>query len=218
MFVLAVTAATLAQIGFFMVGPGTPAAAPKPARSASPTPSATATAPPPSAAENRTWSGSLTLNTVRLGITLDGKQAPHAVANFVGLVKRGFYDGLSCHRLTTGAAKVLQCGDPKGDGTGGPGYAFGPIENAPKNDVYPAGTIAMARASGNPNSQGSQFFLVYGTTTFPKDADGYRYTVFGHVTSGLPALRSAVTSKGVSGGGDDGAPNVKTTIQAVTVR
>ena len=75
---------------------------------------------------------------------------------------------------------MLQCGDPNGDGTGGPGYTFGPIENVPKDGVYPAGTIAMANA-GQPDSQGSQFFIVYKDTTLPRGG----YTVFGQVTSGL---------------------------------
>jgi peptidyl-prolyl cis-trans isomerase B (cyclophilin B) len=220
-FVVVVVAATLAQIGFFTVGPGKPAAAPKtsgsPTPSASPTPTATATAPSPSAAENRTWTGTLTLNSTRLGIALDGKKAPQAVANFVTLAKKGFYTGLTCHRLTTGDTHVLQCGDPKGDGSGGPGYSFGPIENAPKNGVYPTGTIAMARQSDDANSQGSQFFLVYGASTFPNDSAG-GYTVFGTVTSGLPALRTAITSKGVADGGSDGAPKVATKITALTVK
>jgi peptidyl-prolyl cis-trans isomerase B (cyclophilin B) len=216
-FVLVVTAAAFAQVGFFTLGPGKPAAAPKPTASATPSPSATATVPPPSAAENRTWTGSLTLNSTRLGITLDGRRAPQAVASFVTLVKKGFYTGLSCHRLTTGSTHILQCGDPKGDGTGGPGYRFGPIENAPKNGVYPTGTLAMARQSGDAKSQGSQFFLVTATSSFPNDSAG-GYTVFGKVTSGLPALRHAITSKGVAGGGSDGAPKVATKITAVTVK
>jgi peptidyl-prolyl cis-trans isomerase B (cyclophilin B) len=217
-FVIAVTAAAFAQVGFFTVGPGKPVAAPKPSASATPTPSptATATAPPPSAAENRTWTGTMTLNSTRLGITLDGKKAPQAVASFVTLAKKGFYTGLTCHRLTTGDTHILQCGDPKGDGSGGPGYSFGPIENAPKDGVYPAGTIAMARQSGNASSQGSQFFIVTATSSFPDDAAG-GYTVFGRVTSGLPALRTAITSKGVAGGGSDDVPKVATKITRVTV-
>ena len=216
-FVIAVVAATAAQIGFFTAGPGKPVAAPKPTASATPTPSATASAPPPSAAQNRAWTGAMTLNSTKLGITLDGKKAPQAVASFVTLAQKGFYTGLSCHRLTTGSTHILQCGDPKGDGSGGPGYSFGPIENAPKNGVYPAGTIAMARQSGNGSSQGSQFFVVTRTSTFPNDSAG-GYTVFGHVTSGLPALRAAITSKGVAGGGSDGAPKVPTKITAITVK
>lgn len=216
-FVLAIVAATFAQVGFFTLGPGRSVAAPKPTASATPTPSATATVPAPSAAEDRAWTGTLTLNSSKLGITLDGKKAPQAVANFVTLVRKGFYTGLSCHRLTTGSTHILQCGDPAGNGSGGPGYSFGPIENAPKDAVYPTGTLAMARQSGNAKSQGSQFFLVTAKSSFPNDSAG-GYTVFGHVTSGLPALRNAITSKGVSGGGSDGAPKVATKITAVTVK
>ena len=86
---------------------------------------------------------------------------------------------------------MLQCGDPNGDGTGGPGYEFGPVENAPKNGIYRTGVIAMARASAE-NSQGSQFFIVYGTSNF---GPGTGYTVFGEcepvsVWYDLPALLS----------------------------
>lgn len=214
-FVLVVTATAFAQVGFFTVGPGR--AAPKP--SATPTPTATraaATAPPPSAAENRTWTGTMTLNSTKLGITLDGKKAPQAVASFVTLVRKGFFTGLTCHRLTTGGTRILQCGDPNGDGSGGPGYSFGPIENAPKDEAYPTGTLAMARRSNSATSQGSQFFLVYGTSTFPNDSAG-GYTVFGKVTSGLPALKAAITSKGVKNGSGDGAPKVPTRITSITV-
>ncbi len=216
-FVVVIAAAVFAQLGFFTLGPGKPAAAPKPSASATPTPTPSATVPPKAAAENRTWTGALTLNSTRLGISLDGKKAPQAVASFVTLAKQGFYKNVACHRLTTGDTHILQCGDPKGDGTGGPGYSFGPIENAPKDAVYPTGTLAMARGGNNPSSQGSQFFVVYGTSTFPNDSAG-GYTVFGTVTSGLPALRAAITSKGVADGSEDGAPKVATRITALTVK
>jgi peptidyl-prolyl cis-trans isomerase B (cyclophilin B) len=79
---------------------------------------------------------------------------------------------------------VLQCGDPTGTGSGGPGYQFS-VENAPADGRYPAGTLAMARAT-SPDSNGSQFFLTYADSTIPSP-DGY--TVFGHVTAGLDLLR-----------------------------
>jgi peptidyl-prolyl cis-trans isomerase B (cyclophilin B) len=75
----------------------------------------------------------------------------------------------------------------------------------------------MARQSNNATSQGSQFFLVYGTSTFPNDSAG-GYTVFGKVTSGLPALETAITSKGVKDGSGDGAPKVATRITSLTVK
>ncbi len=215
-FLVVVALATTVQVLWFTAGPGKPVAKPATTTSATPTPTPSATVPPKALSQNRTWTGSMTLNSVKLGITLDGKKAPQAVANFVSLVQKGFYTGLTCHRLTTDQLYVLQCGDPKGDGTGGPGYSFGPIENAPKDGVYPAGDLAMAN-SGTATSQGSQFFLVYRSSTLGTTPG---YTVFGHVTSGLPALTTAVISKGVRPGGasaTDGPPKVATKITAVSV-
>lgn len=207
--------ATTAQVVYFTSGPG----APEPVASASPEPSTTAAAAPdPALSENRAWTGELRLNdTVTLGYTLDGLAAPQAVASFVTLVQDGFYDGLACHRLTTEGIFVLQCGDPNGDGTGGPDYRFGPIENAPADGVYPTGVIAMARQSGDGASMGSQFFIVYDDSTIPADAAG-GYTVLGYVTSGLEDLLSEIVAPGVEGGAPDGAPAVATTITGITIQ
>jgi peptidyl-prolyl cis-trans isomerase B (cyclophilin B) len=213
-----------AQLFFFNGGPGTPAATSTAAPTATPTPTPTAAAgqnsgdvPPATLAENRTWTGTLTLNDVPLGIELDGTRAPQAVSSTISLFTNNFYTGVSCHRLTTGGFFVLQCGDPQGDGSGGPGYSYGPIENAPADNVYPAGTIAMARQGGNAYSQGSQFFIVYDDTTIPSDAAG-GYTVIGKVTSGLDHLKTAITDAGVEGGATDGKPAVPTTITAATIK
>lgn len=215
-----------AQLFFFNGGPGTPA--PTASASATPTPMPTATpstpagantgdVPSPDLAENRTWSGTLTLNDVPLKFELDGALAPQGVASTVDLIQKGFYDGVSCHRLTNGGFSVLQCGDPNGDGSGGPGYSYGPVENAPEGDIYPAGTIAMARQGGDGYSMGSQFFIVYDDTTIGSDAAG-GYTVLGHIESGLDELKTAVIDAGVEGGGTDGKPVVKTTITSATVQ
>lgn len=187
--------------------------------SASPSPSASTAAgvPSKSIAEGRTWTGDLTINGIKLGVSLDGAAAPQAVSSTISLVQKKFYDGLTCHRLTNGGFYVLQCGDPKGDGSGGPGYSYGPIENAPKDDKYPAGTIAMARQGGNADSQGSQFFIVYKDTTIPSDAAG-GYTVIGTITSGLDTLVTDVADKGVQGGGTDGKPAVTTKIDSFTLQ
>jgi peptidyl-prolyl cis-trans isomerase B (cyclophilin B) len=120
-------------------------------------------------------------------IELDGKKAPQAVSSMVFLAKAGYFDGTKCHRLVTSGIYVLQCGDPTGTGTGGPGYSYGPVENAPKNDLYKAGTVAMARQGGNAESMGSQFFLVYKDSTIPSDAAG-GYTVLGDITKGLDVV------------------------------
>src|SRR5690606_31516461 len=176
-------------------------------------PSGEHTLPPASAAEGREWTSTLTTSAGDITLTLDGAAAPQAVASFVALAESGYFDGTSCHRLTTSGIYVLQCGDPTGTGTGGPGYSFGPIENAPTDDVYPAGTVAMARQGGNAESMGSQFFLVYEDSTIPSDVAG-GYTVFGTITSGLDVVQ-AVADAGTQDGSGDGSPATPVTIEGV---
>jgi peptidyl-prolyl cis-trans isomerase B (cyclophilin B) len=209
--VLAVTA----QLTFFS---SKSTSSSKPSASATPTPTTASGVPSSALAEGRTWTGTMTINGIPLNFELDGKDAPQAVSSTISLINKGFYNGNVCHRLTTGATfKVLQCGDPNGDGTGGPGYSYGPIENAPADNVYPSGTIAMARQSGNASSQGSQFFIVYGDTTIPSDSAG-GYTVIGKITSDLGELKSKVTDAGVAGGGTDGKPAVTPKIDSITIK
>lgn len=167
--------------------------------------------------EGRVWTGSMNVGNVPIGFELDGVAAPQAVASTIYLAQSGFYEGITCHRLTTEGIFVLQCGDPNGDGTGGPGYAYGPIENAPEGDLYPAGTIAMARQGGNPASMGSQFFIVYEDTVIPSDAAG-GYTVIGRVTSGLDQLNQEVISLGTADGSTDGQPALPVTITSFSVQ
>ena len=186
--------------------------------SAVPTPGAESQQVPSSAlSENRTWTGTLQINDVSLGLELDGAAAPQAVASTIKLATSGFYNNVSCHRLTTAGIFVLQCGDPKGDGTGGPGYTYGPIENAPADNVYPAGTIAMARQGGNAATQGSQFFIVYADSTIPSDAAG-GYTVIGRITSGLDTLKTNVIDAGVENGATDGKPAVPAKIVSISLQ
>ncbi|BDI22803.1 peptidylprolyl isomerase [Herbiconiux sp. L3-i23] len=217
--VVVLAVATTAQVLYFEVGPGVPA--PTPTASPTPTPTETAgnTGDVPSAdiAEDRTWTGTMQLNDVSLGISLDGALAPQGVSSFIALAQQDFYTGKSCHRLTDGGFFVLQCGSVNGDGTGDPGFQFGPIENAPAEDFYPAGTIAFARQSGNAYSNSSQFFIVYEDTTIPSDEAG-GYTIIGQVTSGLPELATAITDAGTADGGNDGSPAVATTIGAITLQ
>lgn len=179
----------------------------------SPTGAGEHTLPPASAAEGRDWTSTLSTSAGDVTLTLDGAAAPQAVASFVSLAEAGYFDGTSCHRLVTSGIFVLQCGDPTGTGTGSPGYAFGPIENAPTDDVYPAGTVAMARQSGDGESMGSQFFLVYEDSTIPSDVAG-GYTVFGTITSGLDVVQ-AVADAGTQDGSGDGSPATPVTIEGV---
>ena len=222
--VVVIALAVGAQLAFFYGGPGTPEATPSATPTDAPSDAPTETpaagensgdVPPASLAEDRTWTGTLTVNDIPLGIELDGAAAPQGVSSTIALAQSGFYDGLSCHRLTTEGIFVLQCGDPVGDGTGGPGYSYGPVENAPADNLYPAGTLAMARQGGNGFSMGSQFFILYEDSTIPSDAGG-GYTVLGTVTSGLDQLISQVTSKGLAENGV--APLVPTTITGITLQ
>jgi len=128
------------------------------------------------------------INTDRglIVLELDPNQAAHAVNNFVFLAQHHFYDGLKFHRVNPGM--IIQGGDPKGDGSGGPGYS---INDEPVKGDYTTGTIAMAKTTA-PNSAGSQFFINLKDTTFPKN-----YTIFGHIVQGLAAAQK------IQGPGDD---------------
>jgi peptidyl-prolyl cis-trans isomerase B (cyclophilin B) len=171
--------------------------------------------PLPEVAEARTWVGTIDLNGAPVELELFGDVAPQAVANYVTLVQSGFYEGVNCHRLVTAGIFVLQCGDPDGNGTGGPGYNWGPIENAPAGDLYESGTLAMARRGGDGFSMGSQFFIVYEDSVIPSDQAG-GYTVFGRVTSGLDSI-SAIAAAGVEGGATDGSPSAPVVMANLTV-
>jgi peptidylprolyl isomerase/peptidyl-prolyl cis-trans isomerase B (cyclophilin B) len=103
------------------------------------------------------------------------QDAPKTVDNFVTLARKGFYNGLTFHRVVPGF--VVQGGDPKGNGTGGPGYSIPAEFNAQK---HVRGSLAMAR-SQDPDSAGCQFYITYGAQPH---LDG-SYTVFGWVASGM---------------------------------
>ncbi len=109
-------------------------------------------------------------------------KAPLTVNSFVYLSCRGYYDGLSFHRVV--ASFVIQGGDPKGDGTGGPGYVFKNEISDLKHDAI--GTLAMARTN-QPDTNGSQFYITLATNAQTANLDG-SYTVFGKVTAGLEVV------------------------------
>ncbi|MCL1900151.1 MAG: peptidylprolyl isomerase [Promicromonosporaceae bacterium] len=173
-------------------------------------------APDPALAEGRTWTATIQTSVGPIDLELYGAEAPQAVASFIHLAQAGFFNQSPCHRLTTAGIFVLQCGDPTGTGMGGPEYSFGPIENAPADDFYPVGTLAMARRGGDGHSMGSQFFLVWEDSFIPSDMAG-GYTVFGRITSGLDIVQ-AVADAGVEGGGPDGQPAIPVTITGVEVQ
>ena len=121
-------------------------------------------------------SASMATNQGNIGLQLDNAKSPCTVNSFASLAQQGFFNDTPCHRLTTteGLA-VLQCGDPTGQGTGGPGYQFEneyPTNQFQPDDPklqepvkYPRGTLAMANAG--PGTNGSQFFLVYKDSELP---------------------------------------------------
>ena len=142
-------------------------------------------------------------------IALNAAKAPHTVNSFNFLAGQKFFDGTHCHRLTTQGIYVLQCGDPTRTGTGGPGYQFQDENLA--GATYPAGTVAMANAG--PNTNGSQFFLVY------KDAAlAPNYTPFGTITSGLDVVNKVAAGGTTdSNSAGDGSPKIDVVFTSVTV-
>ncbi|MFJ5924340.1 peptidylprolyl isomerase [Kitasatospora sp. NPDC092948] len=154
---------------------------------------------------------SATLRTTQGAITFQAltDKAPCTTFSFRFLAEHSYYDRTHCHRLTTQRLYVLQCGDPTGTGSGGPGYSF-PDENL-DGATYPAGTVAMANAG--PNTNGSQFFIVWKDTKLLPN-----YTPFGRITGGLDVLQ-----KIAAGGEDDqnapgdGYPNLPVDFRKVTI-
>ena len=210
-----VLVAFLAQLGYFSFGPGSVVPAPEASPSVSASPNSS-DVPVADESTKKSHKGTMTINGAELGFKLDGVAAPQAVANFLSLANSDFYNNLSCHRLVTQGIYVLQCGDPNGDGSGGPGYSWGPIENAPADDLYKTGVLAMARRGGDAASMGSQFFIVYKDSPIPADGVG-GYTVFGEITSGLELLNPIIDA-GVEGGSTDGKPLTPTTIDAIKLK
>jgi peptidyl-prolyl cis-trans isomerase B (cyclophilin B) len=167
----------------------------------------------PNAGITETNKASITFTTNQGEIVIETTPslAPLTVNAMAALAQKNYFDNTICHRLTTEGIFVLQCGDPTGTGTGGPGFNI-PDENLPQptENNYPAGTVAMANAG--PGTSGSQFFLVYQDTTLPNAA----YTIWGSITSGLDILQT-IASAGVVDGGADGAPLTGVTIESTKV-
>ena len=185
----------------------------------SPSPSSAGNIPKPETAAGQTFTGELKLNSGTLGVELDGTKAPQAAAVFKSLADQNFYSGLNCHRLTTGETfGVLQCGSKAGDGSSDPSFTWGPLENTPQDNKYPAGTIAVARSGGNAYGNGTQFFIVYKDTVIPADAAG-GYTVVGKVTSGLDVVAN-IAAAGLKPGDNatDGAPAEPVTIDSFSLK
>jgi len=210
--------AAVTQIFYFNGGPGTPTPAPSASAEAPADGTNVGAVPDASYGEFRTWTGQLDLNGIPLAISLDGALAPQAVSSMVDSIQIGYYQDKTCHRMViTDTAGLIQCGSLDGTGASDPAYSFGPIENAPADQLYPAGSIAMARGGGDAYSNGRQFFIVFADTTLPDDAAG-GYSIIGQVTSGLEQLEAQIVSGGIVNGAQDGAPVVATTITGFTIQ
>jgi peptidyl-prolyl cis-trans isomerase B (cyclophilin B) len=154
--------------------------------------------------------GTVTVNVATsqgdMTFSLDRSKAPCTVNSFTYLAGKKYYDNTPCHRLTTAATfGVLQCGDPGGTGGGGPGYQYG--DELDPTGKYTKGVLAMANAG--PDTNGSQFFIVYKNTDLKPN-----YTIFGTVTKGID-----VVEKVAKGGApkDDGKPNTPIQIKTVSL-
>jgi cyclophilin family peptidyl-prolyl cis-trans isomerase len=144
-----------------------------------------AAAPPMQIDVTRLYQVTITTSRGRMLLCLQPQLAPTTVNNVVALARNHFYDGLTFHRVESGF--VIQGGDPKGDGTGGPGYAFA---DEPVHNKYVEGAVAMANSG--PNTNGSQFFICSGTTC--QTSLQPLYNLFGTMQSGLDIVRQ--TQKG----------------------
>ena len=167
------------------------------------------------AAAAKTYTVTITTNRGNIVFTANGKAAPYTVYSFVYLVEKGFYNNTPCPRISDSGLYMLQCGDPTGTGSGGPGYTI-PDENlgaygTGTSVTYPAGSVAMAN-TGAAHSGGSQFFLVFQNSTLSPS-----YTPFGTITQGLDVLK-AIAGKGNDGSSSAGGgkPNESVTIEKVT--
>lgn len=140
-------------------------------------------------------------------IALFADKMPITVNNFVSLARKNFYNDTVFHRAMKGF--MIQGGDPKGDGTGGPGYRFA---DEPFEGEYTRGTVAMANAG--PNTNGSQFFIMHQDYALSKD-----YVIFGKVASGLDVVDAIATSAVTrdSNSGENSKPVQPTVVTSITI-
>lgn len=202
-------------------GPGDPASSPTntAAATGAPTDAAAPTAPPePSTDPNApkmtidpkaTYTATIVTSEGTLTLDLDAAKIPETTNSWKHLADKKFWDGTKCHRMTSGALNVLQCGDPEGTGSGGPGYTI--AEENLEGATYGKGVIAMAKTQA-PHSTGSQFFINYADSQLPP-----QYTPVGTVTKDSMDVLDKIKAIGVKGGAEDGAPAKEITLKTVRV-
>lgn len=156
--------------------------------------------PTSNVANTGTATVTLKLNNKAVELTLDRENTPCTTNSFDSLAAQGYFDGTPCHRLADSGMSLLQCGDPTGTGTGGPGYQF--ADELSGQETYPAGTLAMANAGAGTN--GSQFFIVFGDTQLAPN-----YTTFGRVDAAGLKVVLAIAAGGQDGSWGDGTGKPK---------
>lgn len=161
---------------------------------------------------HRTYTVTVNTNCGTFAFTLDVKQSPKTSASMYYLVKRGFFDGLTFHRVAAGF--VIQGGDPLGDGSGGPGYSV--VEAPPHNTQYVRGDVAMAKTQTDPpGASGSQFFVVTGANVTQSAQLTPDYALAGKVVSGIDVVEK-IGSLPTNPPGD-GSPTPAVVMSSVTV-
>jgi cyclophilin family peptidyl-prolyl cis-trans isomerase len=238
-FGIVVAMVLVATVGLFLINKkGTTAASPSPTVSPSGSPSASPSAlpvacggsvpktagegkpripnaPPMTIDPSKTYTATMQTSCGQIVISLDAKTAPIGVNSFVFLANKGFFDGLTFHRIVKGF--VIQGGDPKGDGTGGPGYQFA-TETSPKVTFDSAGLLAYANSGGDTN--GSQFFITLAPTPQLNPSANQSFTIFGKVIKGLDVVQKIGAIPGTPNPGIPGENSVPTQtvyIESITI-
>lgn len=161
--------------------------------------------PPMTIDKNKKYAAVINTSQGTITIELFADKTPITVNNFISLAEKNFYDKTVFHRVIKDF--MIQGGDPKGDGTGGPGYSFA---DEPFNGEYTRGTIAMANVG--PNTNGSQFFIMHKDYPLPKN-----YVIFGRVTEGLEVVDKIAESEVEMNNGEISKPKNPTAIKSVEI-
>jgi peptidyl-prolyl cis-trans isomerase B (cyclophilin B) len=161
---------------------------------------------------HKTYTVTIVTNCGTFAFALDVAESPKTSASFYSLVKRGFFDGLTFHRVAAGF--VIQGGDPTGTGAGGPGYTV--VEAPPKNTQYVLGDVAMAKTQTQPaGASGSQFFIVTAPNVTQSAGLTPDYALLGKVTSGINVVEKIGALP--TNPPQDGAPTSPVVMSSVTV-
>lgn len=156
--------------------------------------------------KNKKYTSLITTSKGPMKVELFTSEVPNAVNNFVFLAREGFYNNTTFHRIVKDF--MIQGGDPKGDGTGGPGYKF---DDEKINRDYERGIVAMANSG--PNTNGSQFFIMHKDYALPK-----QYVIFGQVTEGLETVdKIAEVQTTDNGRGENSKPTEKVIVEKIDI-